>query len=90
MKSNCRPERNPSFELKKVNGEIQLTKTAENSAVYINETAAIIWQLCDGRRKVGEIKKALKEAYPDAGNDIAQDVDEVLELLSRHRAVLVS
>lgn len=90
MKNTCRPARDPRFELQKINNELQLYKSTENSAIYINETAALIWQLCDGHRKVGEIKKVIQESYPESDSDISKDVDEVLGLLSRHQAIIVS
>jgi len=32
--------------------------------VYLNESAAVIWRLCDGQRTVGQIVDVLKSAYP--------------------------
>jgi coenzyme PQQ biosynthesis protein PqqD len=45
-------------------------------AVRLNETAAQVLELCDGRRSVEEIAAALSERY--RGADVSGDVDELL------------
>ena len=45
-------------------------------AVRLNETAAHVLELCDGRRSVEEIAAALSERY--AGADVADDVRELI------------
>jgi len=45
-------------------------------AVRLNETAARVLELCDGRRSVGDIASALSQRY--AGADVAADVRELL------------
>ena len=45
-------------------------------AVRLNETAAQVLELCDGRRSVGEIAAALSQRY--AGAEVADDVRELL------------
>jgi pyrroloquinoline quinone biosynthesis protein D len=45
-------------------------------AVRLNETAASVLELCDGRRSVEEIAAALGQRY--AGADVTGDVRELL------------
>jgi pyrroloquinoline quinone biosynthesis protein D len=45
-------------------------------AVRLNETAAQVLELCDGRRTCDEIAAALSERY--SGADVADDVQELL------------
>ena len=45
-------------------------------AVRLNETAAQVLELCDGRRSLDEIAAALSQRY--AGADVAGDVRELL------------
>ena len=45
-------------------------------AVRLNETAAQVLELCDGRRSVEEIAAALSQRY--AGADVSDDVRELL------------
>jgi len=45
-------------------------------AVRLNETAALVLELCDGERSVDEIADAMAQRY--AGADVADDVRELL------------
>jgi pyrroloquinoline quinone biosynthesis protein D len=45
-------------------------------AVRLNESAAQVLELCDGRRSVQEIAAALSQRYP--GADVGDDVRELL------------
>jgi pyrroloquinoline quinone biosynthesis protein D len=55
-------------------------------AVRLNETAALVLGLCDGRRSVEEILAAVSERY--AGADVADDVRELLGGMSEHGLVV--
>jgi hypothetical protein len=48
-------------------------------AIYLNETATVIWKLCDGTRSVKEIIDLLVEAFPDAASDVRADVKETID-----------
>lgn len=87
ISDNKRPVQNPAFQLQTVNNEYMLYKASEGSALYINETAAIVWKLCEQADTVGEIKKLLRGSYPEAEGDIARDVDNVLDGLRGHGAL---
>jgi pyrroloquinoline quinone biosynthesis protein D len=45
-------------------------------AVRLNETAAQVLELCDGRRSVEDIAGALSDRY--AGADVTEDVRELI------------
>jgi hypothetical protein len=70
-----------------VGEEVMLYNSENTCAVYLNETAALIWGLCDGKRSVGEIIRLIGESYPDAG-DPTQEVMAVISKL-RESGVLV-
>jgi len=53
------------------------------TAFALNETAAVIWRLCNGERTVAEIVEVLQTAYPEAAATMSREVNEgVLALLS--------
>jgi coenzyme PQQ synthesis protein D (PqqD) len=53
------------------------------TAFALNETASVIWRLCNGERTVAEIVEMLQTAYPEAAASMSREVDEgVLALLS--------
>jgi len=55
-------------------------------AVRLNETAAHVLELCDGRRSVDEIAAALSERY--RGSDVSGDVQELLGGLRENGLVI--
>lgn len=69
--------------------ELLLYHPGETTTVYMNQTAAIVWKLCDGKRTVAEIIEMLSESFPEAGGDLGQDVQEVLDNFSQHGAIAI-
>ncbi|HEY7076820.1 MAG TPA: pyrroloquinoline quinone biosynthesis peptide chaperone PqqD [Solirubrobacteraceae bacterium] len=55
-------------------------------AVRLNETAARVLELCDGRRTLDEISAALSERY--SGADVSDDVRELLGGMVDHGLVV--
>lgn len=72
------------FLLERIDGEVSVYHPALTTAVYLNETGAIIWELCDGRRTVAEIIDILSEQYPGNEGQIADDVRAVISQLVEH------
>lgn len=73
-----KPNRNPGFQLEQMNEEILLFNPETTRVVYLNETAALIWQLCDGQRNIAEIVSVLRGAYPEEADNIQKDVEQTL------------
>jgi pyrroloquinoline quinone biosynthesis protein D len=55
-------------------------------AVRLNETAAHVLELCDGRRSLDEIAAALSQRY--SGADVTDDVRELLGGMVQHGLVV--
>lgn len=84
-KSTPFPDRD--FALEELDNELLLYHPTKTTTVYMNETASIIWRLCDGERTVGEIVDLIKESYPEAGTDVEQDVESTLKMFQEHGAI---
>jgi hypothetical protein len=54
---------------KEVDGELLVYDVTRDKAHCLNETAAAIWRLCDGRTNVGEISERLVVSRQTAGAD---------------------
>jgi Coenzyme PQQ synthesis protein D (PqqD) len=52
-------------EMEVIEGEVLLYHPRQTRVVYLNQTAALVWGLCDGNRSVGEIIRVIEESYPD-------------------------
>ncbi|MFP4345721.1 MAG: PqqD family protein [Anaerolineales bacterium] len=90
MNPRERPRREPGYRLEMVDDELLLFHPATTRIVYCNATAGLIWRLCDGERTVGEIVALLTEAYPEAAETLAADVERALEQLCACRAITLA
>lgn len=83
-----KPLRQPDFRLEKMDNELLLFNPKTTNILYLNETASLIWQLCDGQRSVPDMVTLLIETFPEAKNSIKQDVEDTVNLFKKHGAVL--
>ena len=82
------PKQAFGFFVEEMEGENLLYRLGTHKAIHLNETATIIWKLCDGSRTVQDIVDLLKQEFPDSEADIALDVGEAVELLAGEGALL--
>jgi len=68
--------------LEKIDGEVSVYHPTLTTAVYLNETGALIWELCDGSRSVADIIDTLCELYPESSTQIEIDVKTLVSQLT--------
>ena len=66
------------LEVEDAGDEVLIYLPGHDKTLYLNETAAIVWRLCDGARTGVEIVELLVEAYPEAAPEIQSQVLEAL------------
>jgi pyrroloquinoline quinone biosynthesis protein D len=88
MTPSCVPKQAFGFFVEEMEGENLLYRLGTHKAIHLNETATLIWKLCDGSRTVQDIVDLLKQEFPDSEADIAVDVREAVELLAGEGALL--
>jgi hypothetical protein len=67
------------IELSEMEGEGILYWHEKATMLYLNESARVIWQLCDGARTVSEIVRALEAEFPEVANEVSLQVPETIE-----------
>ena len=82
------PKQAFGFFVEEMEGENLLYRLGTHKAIHLNETATLIWKLCDGTRTVQDIINLLKGEFPGAEADIAADVQEAVVLLAGEGALL--
>jgi hypothetical protein len=82
-----KPRRQPDYRLEMIDNELLLFHPTHEKILYCNETASLIWQLCDGRRTVQEITDLLSAAYPEAADVITGEVQATLDAFLAHHAI---
>jgi hypothetical protein len=48
-------------------------------AIHLNETATVVWKLCDGERTVADIAVLLAREYPESVDEIADSVSRAVD-----------
>ena len=48
-----------------MDGQVLLYRVGAHKAVHLNDSAALIWKLCDGSRTLNDVIGVLGDAYPD-------------------------
>jgi hypothetical protein len=87
MKLEVKPLQKPGYLLESIDNELLLYHPAETQVMYCNNTASLIWQLCDGQRSLQEIIELLIDAYPAAADTIAGDVQATIQQFLEHGAI---
>ena len=87
MDRNSKPLPDLEFNLEELDNELLLYHPTKTTTVYMNETASIIWRLCDGKRTVGDIISLIEESYPEAGSGVEEDVETTLKVFIEHGAI---
>ena len=66
------------IELTEMEGEGILYWREQTKMLYLNESARVIWQLCDGGRTVSEIMDALAAEFPGLETEVSLQVPELI------------
>jgi pyrroloquinoline quinone biosynthesis protein D len=74
--------------IEEMEGECLLYRIGAHKAIHLNESASLIWKLCDGTRSADDIITFLQQEYPDAQADVAEDVHQTIAQLVREGALL--
>ncbi|MHC1771389.1 MAG: PqqD family protein [Flexilinea sp.] len=87
MDLSDKPKTKPNFNIQNLDNELVLFNTENLNVLYLNQSASVIWQLCDGSRSIREIIDMLSDAYPEAYSDMETDVKETIHLFLSHEAL---
>src|SRR5262245_48426422 len=76
-----------TFVFEEMDEESLLYHEGMKKTIYLNETATIIWKLCDGSRSVTEIIDLLNQVYADSGENVDADVADAIAELAAEGAL---
>jgi hypothetical protein len=69
-------------------GEAVVYDRSGKRATYLNDTATVIWKLCNGTSTITDIIEMLAKEYPENVASIASDVDETINRLVAERLIV--
>lgn len=76
-----------SVQLQDFAGELVVYDLARTRVVYLSDTAALVWRLCDGRRTVKEIIELLTSTYPQNASHVPDEVRATVKALEEQQAL---
>ena len=84
------PIQNSDFTLEQFDDEILLYSITDTRAIYLNNTAFLVYGMCGSGQSIGEIISLLEEAYPEQRDTIRGDVIAALEQLRQIGALTLN
>jgi hypothetical protein len=84
---NSIPTQRRDYIIRQMDGETLLYRHSLKKTIYLNETAAAVWQLSDGVRTVKQVADMLADAYPETRAEVIADVNDAIDALYREGAL---
>ena len=79
---------NPEYTVEKFENEILLYSISDTNGVYLNETAYLVWEMCDKGLSIKEMIALLEKAFPQQTATIRDDVVSAVESLLDNGALI--
>ena len=89
LEKHLTPHQVSGFIMENFDNEALLYHQVKTQAVYLNETAALIWALCDGKNSIRDIEKLLSEYYTEAEDSIPEHISLSLERFIEIQAIVL-
>ena len=83
------PFQNAELKLERFDNEILLYSITDTQAIYLNETAFLVYGMCGSGQSIGQIITLFEDAYPEQKVTIRSDVINALEHLIANRAIIL-
>ena len=87
LNPNSKPQQNPDYRLELLDGELLLYHLNDTRILYCNQTASLIWRLCNGDHTITQITTLLSEAYPESKETLPDEVAATLREFLTHGAI---
>ena len=84
------PKKKQDYILEQEEGEIIVFHPSSARSFYLNESASVIWEMCDGDRRVSDIIAELSSAYPEQASELEKDVVETIQLFIDQEVIEIS
>ncbi len=87
MKKDSVPRPKSGVQLQEFDNELVLYDLEQTKVIYLSESAALIWRLCDGQRTIEDIAQLLQCAYPDKASEILTDVERTMTCFRENNVI---
>jgi hypothetical protein len=87
MDLDARPVRQEKFQNEILDKEMILYFPGGGQFLYLNQTAALVWERCDGLTSTGDIIRSIQTVFPELAEEIRDDVEETLQTFLKHNCI---
>jgi hypothetical protein len=87
MDLDARPVHQENFQSEVVDDEVILYFPEGGQFLYLNQTAALVWERCDGTLSCNEIIQSIQAVFPEAAGEIQSDVEDTLQSFLKHGCI---
>jgi len=89
VKLQDRPRKSPTADVKsKQDGCIEVSANKGHTYVKLNESASLVWQLCDGEKTTAELIELLSKEYPEEVN-LNDEIQALIQDLIDNKLILI-
>jgi hypothetical protein len=81
------PSANPEVVFRRVGSEVVLVHLRTNQIFALNETGARFWELFEQGKTRAEIEAVLRAEFDVADDQLAREIDDLLQALAREDIV---
>ena len=85
--SNLTPVPRAGVRFEELDGEAVVYDRSGREAIYLNESATVVWKLCDGVRTVADISALLTKEFPEAAAQIESDISDAVDRMMAARVL---
>lgn len=86
-KSDLFLKQSSKFYAVEVDGARLLYRPSGQKALHLDQTASVVWQLCDGTRTADAVIEEVASLYPEDRETVARDVMDTIEMLQGHGVI---
>ena len=87
MDLSVTPNHQENFHSEVLEQEIILYFPGGGKFLYLNQTAALVWERCNGSQSANEIIQELQALFPEAAEEIQNDVESTLQSFLQHGCI---
>jgi hypothetical protein len=84
------PRRKDEFIWREIDGETFILSEAGDKIITLNKVASFIWQKCDGRRSLGQIRDEILKKFKVNMEVAQQDLDRFVAEMKIHEMIIFS
>ena len=81
---------NEDYKIEQFDNEVILYTISGTKVISLNETAYLVYQLCNGKMTIGEMIDMLIDAYPEQKEEIRDHIKSAIKIMTDNGVIELS